>query len=380
MDGTRKRRAAAAAPRSKYVDVSSDEDDVQTMGASARRGAKDFDDKDFDQIEDVASDDDFEEEGEGKSDAKRPRVAASSGAAHSSLANANHPKRDAFLWAHRDLFVPLLPPGQVNHFSHLRDRGFAEAETSISPRKQVNTPTMVTATLKDYQLKGLEFLAWMVDNGMNAILGDEMGLGKTLQTLSMLAYMKESGRGGPFLVVCPLSVLSSWEAEIKRWTPTFKFIRFHGPLNERNSIKKRCTKEKFDIYLTTYEQLVAEAGWFRVSRGWRCVVLDEGHKIKNDKANMSAVVYSIPSQYRFILTGTPLQNNLQELWALLHYLYPTIFTQPTSKFFADSFNLQKGKYNNDGIEASRKLLDLIMLRRLKTHVDLSIPPREELIS
>ncbi|KAI8607849.1 P-loop containing nucleoside triphosphate hydrolase protein, partial [Chytriomyces sp. MP71] len=102
-----------------------------------------------------------------------------------------------------------------------------------------------------------------------------------------------------------------------------------------------------------------------------------GHKIKNDKANMSAVVYSIASQYRFILTGTPLQNNLQELWALLHYLYPFIFTPPTAKFFLDSFNLQRGSYNHGCIDSARKLLDLIMLRRLKSTVDLSIPAKEE---
>ncbi|KAJ3008131.1 UNVERIFIED_CONTAM: hypothetical protein HDU68_003217 [Siphonaria sp. JEL0065] len=293
-------------------------------------------------------------------------------------ANGNADKRDAFLYTHRALFEALLPKDHVTHFMHL-DQKFAGKNVEIVPKVPIDTPKMITATLKPYQLKGIEFLGWLVNNGMNGILGDEMGLGKTLQTLSLLSFMKESGRGGPYLVVCPLSVLSSWEAEIKRWTPTMKFIRFHGPMNERANIKKRCTKEKFDIYLTTYEQLVAEVGWFRVSRGWRCVVLDEGHKIKNDKANMSGAVYSIPSQFRFILTGTPLQNNLQELWALLHYLYPMVFTGQTAKYFGDSFNLQKGTYNTDGIESSRKLLDLIMLRRLKTHVDLSIPPKEELI-
>ncbi|KAI9329957.1 P-loop containing nucleoside triphosphate hydrolase protein [Obelidium mucronatum] len=295
-------------------------------------------------------------------------------------ANANCDARDAFLWTHRGVFEALLPrDGHVTHFTHLAAKYGAGGDVEIVPKVPIETPKMITATLKPYQQKGLEFLAWLVNNGMNGILGDEMGLGKTLQTLSMLSYMKESGRGGPYLVVCPLSVLSSWEAELKRWTPTMKFIRFHGPMNERASIKKRCTREKFDVYLTTYEQLVAEVGWFRVSRGWRCVVLDEGHKIKNDKANLSGAVYSIPSQYRFILTGTPLQNNLQELWALLHYLYPQVFTSQTAKYFGDSFNLQKGTYNTDGIESSRKLLDLIMLRRLKSHVDLSIPPKEELI-
>ncbi|TPX54109.1 hypothetical protein CcCBS67573_g09617 [Chytriomyces confervae] len=282
--------------------------------------------------------------------------------------------RSAFLAHHRALFEPLLPPNLTNVFTHMKDGD------AVIPKKPIDTPKAIVATLKDYQLKGLEFLAWLVHNGANGILGDEMGLGKTLQTISMLAYMKENGYAPPYLVVCPLSVLSSWEAEIKRWAPSFKFIRFHGPTNERANIKKRCLREKFDIYLTTYEQLVAESGWFSQKRGWRCVVLDEGHKIKNEKSNVSNVVYGIPSTYRFILTGTPLQNNMQELWALLHYLYPTVFTPPTAKYFFDSFNLAKGTYNTSAIEHARKLLDLIMLRRLKSHVDLSIPPKEEHIS
>ncbi|KAJ3209128.1 hypothetical protein HDU82_001372 [Entophlyctis luteolus] len=289
-------------------------------------------------------------------------------------------RRDTFLWKHRSIFLPLLPPDQNNHFDFLLNRGLASADADIVAKKPFCPPPSILATLKDYQLVGLEFLSNLVDNGMNGMLGDEMGLGKTLQTISLLCYMRDViGLSGPYLIVCPLSVLSSWEAEIRRWAPSMRFIRFHGPANERNSIKKRCAAEAFDIYLTTYEQIVAEVHWFRVSRSWRCVVLDEGHRIKNDKANMSAAVFGIPSQFRFILTGTPLQNNLRELWALFHYLYPSVFTQNTAKFFSDSFDLSKGKYNHQAIESARKLLELVMIRRLKTEVDLSIPPREELI-
>ncbi|KAJ3140412.1 hypothetical protein HK100_009843 [Physocladia obscura] len=296
---------------------------------------------------------------------------------------ANNPsllRRDVFLWKFRHLFLPLLPPNVASYFNTLHARGFANSNIDIIPKRDFVPPHTLTATLKDYQLVGLQFLTWCVDNGMNAILADEMGLGKTLQTIAMLCYMRDTASlPGPYLIVCPLSVLSSWEAELKRWAPSFRFIRFHGPMNERATIKARCEREKFDVYLTTYEQLVAESVWFRTSYRWRCVVLDEGHKIKNDKANMSAVVYSIPSQFRYILTGTPLQNNLHELWSLLHYLYPTIFSDVTSSFFAQSFNLSKGLYDHRALDAARRLLEVVMLRRLKSSVDLSIPPKEELI-
>ncbi|ORY53553.1 hypothetical protein BCR33DRAFT_801108 [Rhizoclosmatium globosum] len=390
MDTLAPRTKRAAATKAKYVE-SGDEFDEFDSRAKKEAAADDADFvDDVDGDADADADMDFlfvEDVDDGAFDVKKR--------SNNILANGNAGLRDAFLWEHRAVFLPLLPEGSVNHFTHI-EKLFKDRNVEIIPKRPVETPKMVTATLKDYQLKGLEFLAWLVDNGMNGILGDEMGLGKTLQTISMLSYMKESGKSGPYLVVCPLSCcrrgkrqhhLHWYQIPLLTYNPTGnqtldtnnEIHSFHGPMNERASIKRRCTKEKFDIYLTTYEQLVAEAGWFRVSRGWRCVVLDEGHKIKNDKANMSAVVYSIPSQYRFILTGTPLQNNLQELWALLHYLYPLVFTQQTSRYFLDAFNLQRGKYNTDGIEAARKLLDLIMLRRLKTHVDLSIPPKEELI-
>ena len=221
------------------------------------------------------------------------------------------------------------------------------------------------ATMKPYQLSGLSFLVYLQKNGLSGILGDEMGLGKTLQTLALIQYLKENrprakigDETRPSLVVCPMSVLSSWMAEAKKWTPGLKVLRFHGPVKERDRMKKIATGEEdqygnmtrrairkkqkrrvepgncvinldsdedaekdaaYDLIVTTYEGFQSEQSWFKKAFVWRYVVLDEGHKIKNDLSQISSSLQGLGAEYRLILTGTPLQNNLKELWALLHW-------------------------------------------------------------
>ncbi|KAF8241258.1 hypothetical protein K440DRAFT_573971 [Wilcoxina mikolae CBS 423.85] len=193
--------------------------------------------------------------------------------------------------------------------------------------------------MKPYQLSGLSFLVWLYNNGASGILGDEMGLGKTLQTLSLFSYLTTyesapEGHQRPFLVVCPLSVLSSWISECKRWTPHLRVLRFHGPVAERSRLKKYAEEggegHAYDVVVTSYEVFERETTWFRRAFVWRYVVLDEGHKIKNEKTNIATSLQGLAAEYRLILSGTPLQNNLSELWALLHWLYPDVFTENTS--------------------------------------------------
>jgi SWI/SNF-related matrix-associated actin-dependent regulator of chromatin subfamily A member 5 len=221
--------------------------------------------------------------------------------------------------------------------------------------------------MKPYQLKGLSFLVYLQRNGLSGILGDEMGLGKTLQTLSLIQHIKETRypvekttQTRPCLVVCPLSVLSSWMAESRRWTPGLKVLRFHGPMNERTRLKRVASGEEdmygndtcfainkrnkklaaagkqvvdlssgnenedegsvgVDVVVTTYETFTAEQQWFKRAFVWKYVILDEGHKIKNEMSLISTALQGLGAEYRLILTGTPLQNNLTELWALLHW-------------------------------------------------------------
>ncbi|PBK68231.1 hypothetical protein ARMSODRAFT_958356, partial [Armillaria solidipes] len=280
-----------------------------------------------------------------------------------------------WLRARRDYFEPLLP-------SFMTIEHFLASGTSGAPVKfhslQVQPDDIKGGEMKDYQLHGLSFLVCMYKNGMNCILGDEMGLGKTLQTLSLFAYIKQnsSSHDAPHLVICPLSVLSSWEAEAARWLPSMRTLRFHGPSAQRTMIKKTFLEKSFDIVLTTYDAFSVEVSWFK-SRRWNYCVLDEGHKIKNSGTLVAQNLQSIGSLYRLVLTGTPVQNNLVEVWGLLHFLYPNIFTAKTEQKFLESFDLSKGIYNVPFLGAVQKLLSVIMLRRTKSVVSVDVPPRDE---
>ncbi|KAF8533614.1 SNF2 family N-terminal domain-containing protein [Trichophaea hybrida] len=251
-------------------------------------------------------------------------------------------------------------------------------------------PEHVMGTMKPYQLSGLSFLVWLYNNGASGILGDEMGLGKTLQTLSLFSYLTTykpapEGHQRPFLVVCPLSVLSSWISECKRWTPHLRVIRFHGPVTERSRLKKQAEMGEdghaYDVVVTSYEVFDREKTWFQRAFVWRYVVLDEGHKIKNEKTNIATSLQGLAAEYRLILSGTPLQNNLGELWALLHWLYPDVFPENTRQLFYDAFNLTLGKNDLSVIDGAKRLLELVMLRRLKESkgVDLDLPKKTEVV-
>lgn len=136
-----------------------------------------------------------------------------------------------------------------------------------------------------------------------------------------------------------------------------------------------------DLIVTTYEGFLAEQGWFKKAFLWSYVVLDEGHKIKNDLSLVSKALQGLGAEYRLILTGTPLQNNLVELWALLHWLYPEVFTEKSAELFKSSFNLTKGQVSTKVMDDARRLLEIIMLRRMKHSpgVDLNLPPKTEVL-
>lgn len=173
-----------------------------------------------------------------------------------------------------------------------------------------------------YQLEGLNWLIKLHDHGINGILADEMGLGKTLQTISLLAYLRESrGVRGPHLVIVPKSVVGNWIREFRKWCPVIRAVRMGGTKAERQAFiqqdlpKDANGKHKFDVLVTSYEGLLKEKGKFG-KIDWRYLVIDEAHRIKNENSSLSKAVRTIPTQFRLLITGTPLQNNLRELWAL----------------------------------------------------------------
>jgi len=345
--------------------------------------------------------------------APRTKPDTARGRVRQEILDTTKPKRDAFILAHKEYFQPVLP--ETSHVDklerlHAMSDSDAEQPETVAYAPLTQQPADVKATMKPYQLEGLSFMLYMFNNGMSAILGDEMGLGKTLQTLALFSYLAENeptnmGENRPHLVVCPLSVLSSWMNEARKWVPALNVIRFHGPKAEREKLKKdlleahtastkrRSSKrratdvidleahDQIDIVVTTYETFVAEQGWFKRAFAWRYCVLDEGHKIKNESSNMASALQSLQAEYRLLLTGTPLQNNLKEMWALLHWLYPEVFTNDTADRFKQAFDLTNGKVSTSFMDDARRLLELIMLRRMKSSpgVNLGLPPKTEIL-
>lgn len=327
----------------------------------------------------------------------QPKAETARNKVRNDIATRTKPKRDAFLYVHGDYFRPLLPAySYIDKLERAASLGTAPHHVPYTALEQ--QPADVKATMKPYQLEGLSYLVYMHNNGMSSILGDEMGLGKTLQTLALFQHLTETdpstGENRPFLVVCPLSVLSSWISETRKWTPGFNVVRFHGPKAERERFKKEClerksryessggsSQDRVDVVVTTYETFAAEQTWFRRSFVWRYCVLDEGHKIKNEKTEISTALQGLSAEYRLVLTGTPLQNNLREMWALLHWLFPEVFPTDTADEFHKAFDLTKGTVSTSFMDEARRLLELIMLRRMKTSpgVNLGLPPKEEVL-
>ncbi|KAM0751509.1 hypothetical protein T439DRAFT_379628 [Meredithblackwellia eburnea MCA 4105] len=291
------------------------------------------------------------------------------------------PRSDRFWLSHIHIFLPLLPP--KNYLSKLADTHPAGTDfknLKIFPYKLLPQPKSIQGSMKSYQLEGFSFLTSMWKNESGCILADEMGLGKTIQTLALVAQMSEEGRDNcPHLILCPLSVLQSWINEIKRWLPSsFTATMLHSPsFEERVRLKSSAYQSK--IVVTSYEMFHIEESWFK-SKRWSLFVLDEGHKIKNWQSQISKSIGAVSKvRMKIILSGTPLQNNLLELWSLLHFLFPLIFTLATVERFKNAWNAGKGISDQMFLEASRRLLSLIMLRRTKAYVasEFNVPPREE---
>ena len=182
--------------------------------------------------------------------------------------------------------------------------------------------------MRSYQLEGLEWMLSLYENGINGILADEMGLGKTIQTISLLAHLWEQKSYGPFLVAAPLSTTSNWVEEFKKWTPSIPVVLYHGDKNERSKIRRNQLKHpgtsQFPVVVTSYEICMNDRKYL-TGFGWQFIIIDEGHRIKNLDCRLIRELQSYQSANRLLITGTPLQNNLTELWSLLHFLLPTVF-------------------------------------------------------
>ena len=187
----------------------------------------------------------------------------------------------------------------------------------LSPsRTRCLVVVVINGTMRSYQIQGLNWMVSLHHNGLNGILADEMGLGKTLQTISFLSYLKHyRDIHGPHLIVVPKSTLQNWAREFEKWSPDFKVALLAGSKEERQeAIQKYLIPQDFEVCITTYEICLIEKSALK-KLSFAYIVIDEAHRIKNVDSILSQIVRAFTSRGRLLITGTPLQNNLAELWA-----------------------------------------------------------------
>ncbi|KDP40014.1 hypothetical protein JCGZ_02012 [Jatropha curcas] len=242
----------------------------------------------------------------------------------------------------------------------------------------VAQPSCIQGKMRDYQLAGLNWLIRLYENGINGILADEMGLGKTLQTISLMGYLHEfRGITGPHMVVAPKSTLGNWMNEIRRFCPVLRAVKFLGNPDERKHIREELlVAGKFDICVTSFEMAIKEKSSLR-RFSWRYIIIDEAHRIKNENSLLSKTMRLYNTNYRLLITGTPLQNNLHELWSLLNFLLPEIFS--SAETFDEWFQISGENDQQEVVQQLHKVLRPFLLRRLKSDVEKGLPPKKETI-
>ncbi|KAJ2444736.1 chromatin remodeling complex Adenosinetriphosphatase, partial [Coemansia sp. RSA 2424] len=238
------------------------------------------------------------------------------------------------------------------------------------------SPSYVTGgKMRDYQMRGLNWMISLFENGINGILADEMGLGKTLQVISFIGYLKHyRGMRGPHLIVVPKSTLHNWKSEFNRWVPDLDVFLLHGDRASRSEIfENNLRSTEFNCCITTYEMcLICKSELRKVN--WEYIIVDEAHRLKNENSMLSKLVRMFSSQRRLLITGTPLQNNLHELWALLNFLLPDVFG--SSDVFDEWFHKEEGD-QEQVVQQLHKVLQPFLLRRIKSDVEHSLLPKKE---
>ncbi|KAI5478045.1 hypothetical protein MNV49_005508 [Pseudohyphozyma bogoriensis] len=274
-------------------------------------------------------------------------------------------------------------------------------------RKQ---PKLITgATMKDYQLAGTQWLIRLCFNEFSGILADEMGLGKTIQTIALIAWLREQKEYSPILVVCPASVLDNWVSEFNKFAPAIPVLRYYGDQKERKKLLGDMTKPHYKpnkltpVVITTYQMIGNDRNPLsKVNYDW--LIIDEGHRLKNIDCKLMRDLKEYRSKQRLILTGTPLQNDVMELYSLLSFLNPHIFKNKDvfkNLFKFDSSSTTTTAANTPGgsgtatpttqeaTEAKSKFIAdqlaailhpfMWVLRRMKDDVEISLPPKKEYV-
>ncbi|XP_043359580.1 chromodomain-helicase-DNA-binding protein 3 isoform X17 [Dermochelys coriacea] len=303
-------------------------------------------------------------------------------------------------WRHRELIMgedPAQPRKYKKKKKEMPAEGPPNSPTNDPTVKYETQPRFITSTggtLHMYQLEGLNWLRFSWAQGTDTILADEMGLGKTIQTIVFLySLYKEGHTKGPFLVSAPLSTIINWEREFQMWAPKFYVVTYTGDKDSRSIIRenefsfednamkggkkafkmKREAQVKFHVLLTSYELVTIDQAALGSIR-WACLVVDEAHRLKNNQSKFFRVLNGYKIDHKLLLTGTPLQNNLEELFHLLNFLTPERFNN-LEGFLEEFADISK----EDQIKKLHDLLGPHMLRRLKADVFKNMPAKTELI-
>ena len=273
------------------------------------------------------------------------------------------------------------PSGIVIHLrKHRKSYKYVGAvKTSAASEKF----SLFRGELRNYQRDGVEWLNTLSQKQVSCILADEMGLGKTVQTIAHFSHLAENmGIWGPHLIVVPTTVLGNWLEELHRFLPGFKVFAYFGRSADRKLKRKGWSEiDRFNVCVTTYRVISIDAKIFK-RRRWFTMVLDEAHLIKNAKTHLFKTLNKIKTIHRILLTGTPLQNKLQELWTLMTFLFPASFGRRNSIIGNFEYYLEKAAKSNSSIYTAvidklHSILRPLILRRLKSEVEQELPRKTE---
>ncbi|XP_064207642.1 chromodomain-helicase-DNA-binding protein 3-like isoform X1 [Anguilla rostrata] len=328
---------------------------------------------------------------------------------------------DQCTWEQEDLDIPGFAIHKANYWKHREEvlkedpdkpkrmrserkeeededddesSGTPVTDPTVKYEEQPDFVTVTGGTLHLYQLEGLNWLRFSWAQGTDTILADEMGLGKTIQTITFLySLFKEGHTKGPFLVSAPLSTIINWEREFEMWAPNFYVVTYTGDKESRSIIREheltcndlsakggkkafKLRQEapiKFHVLLTSYELVTIDQTALK-SIDWACLVVDEAHRLKNNQSKFFRKLNDYKIDHKLLLTGTPLQNNLEELFHLLNFLTPNRFNN-LEGFLEEFADISK----EDQIKKLHDMLGPHMLRRLKADVFKTMPAKTELI-
>lgn len=260
--------------------------------------------------------------------------------------------------------------------SSARNHGLLSMLEGGAKFNRIEIPDGFNGTLREYQRRGLDWLTFLYSWGFGACLADDMGLGKTIEAISAFLSAKKEGMTGPILVVCPMSIMLKWSREISAFAPKLNSWIYHGPDRPRKEAFTREVK-KHDICITSYQMLCSEYASIK-SINWGIVALDEAQNIKNPRTSKSRAARSLTSTWRLALTGTPVENSVGDIWAMMDFLNPGLLSDQAN--FVERF--QRPIATGSDPEANnelRKLTSPFILRRLKTDPEIvsDMPPKIE---